>query len=246
MNLVTLLPLVAALSPAPVRTENLALVDAARSRSVPVIVYSAPGGVAPKSRVAILSHGYGGKSTDYLFIAEALAARGFLVASVQHEVPGDEPLPSTVKPAEVRRPSWERGVANLRFAIRELKQRHPEVDWGSLVLIGHSHGGDTSMLFATQTPGEVSAVISLDNRRMPFPRVSRPRILSLRSSDQVAGEGVLPTLEEQAKFGVRLVKLPATIHNDMWDGASDAQKAEMLAPILDFLGVASTSRSPVP
>ena len=237
MNLWTLLPLVAALAPTPARTENLALVDAARARSVPVLVYSAPAGVAPKSRVALLSHGYGGKSTDYSFIATAMAARGFLVASVQHEVPGDEPLPTTGKPAEVRRPSWERGVVNLRFAIRELKQRYPAADWGSLVLIGHSHGGDTAMLFATQTPDEVSAVVSLDSRRMPFPRVPHPRILSLRSSDQVADEGVLPTPEEQARFGVRLVKLPATIHNDMWDGATDAQKAEMLAPILDFLGL---------
>ena len=94
------------------------------------------------------------------------------------------------------------------------------------------------MLFATETPGEVSAVISLDSRRMPFPRVPRPRILSLRSSDQVADDGVLPTPEEQTKFGIRLVKLPATIHNDMWDGATDVQKSEMLAPILEFLNLA--------
>lgn len=237
MNLWASLFLVAAVAPAPVRTENLALIDAARSRSVPILLYASPGGVAPKSRVALISHGYGGKNTDYSFIANELAALGFLVASVQHEVPGDEPLPTTGKPAEVRRPSWARGVANLRFAIRELKQRFPQADWGSLVLIGHSQGGDTSMLFATETPGEVSAVISLDNRRMPFPRVARPRILSLRSSDQVADDGVLPTPEEQTKFGVRLVKLPATVHNDMWDGATDAQKAEMLAPILEFLGL---------
>jgi predicted dienelactone hydrolase len=238
MNPCILLLLAAALAPASVQTEDLALVDATRARSVPVVVYSAPGGIAPKSRIAILSHGYGGKSTDYSFIATALAARGFLVASVQHEVPGDQPLPTTGKPAEVRRPSWQSGVANLRFAIRELKARYPAVDWGSLVLIGHSHGGDTAMLFATETPGEVSAVISLDSRRMPFPRVPRPRILSLRSSDQVADDGVLPTPEEQTKFGIRLVKLPATIHNDMWDGATDVQKSEMLAPILEFLNLA--------
>lgn len=242
MNLWIALSLVVALAPAPVRTESLALMDAARSRSVPLVVYSTGSSPAAGKRVALLSHGYGGKNTDYSFIANALATRGFLVASVQHEVPGDEPLPTTGKPAEVRRPSWERGVANLRFAIRELKQRFPQADWGSLVLIGHSHGGDTAMLFATETPDDVSAVVSLDNRRMPFPRVPKPRILSLRSSDQVADEGVLPTPEEQRRFGVRLVSLPATIHNDMWDGATEAQKAEMLAPILDFLGLKDQPR----
>ncbi|MBB5621242.1 hypothetical protein HDE69_002295 [Pedobacter cryoconitis] len=46
-----------------------------------------------------------------------------------------------------------------------------------------------SMLFATQHPELVDKVISLDNRRMPFPRVSKPRIYSLRSSDQPADEG---------------------------------------------------------
>ncbi|MBD2767708.1 hypothetical protein IC235_07360 [Hymenobacter sp. BT664] len=55
----------------------------------------------------------------------------------------------------------------------------------------------------------------------------RPQVLSLRSSDQVADNGVLPTPAEQQQFGRTIVKLPNTIHNDMWDGATTAQKQEM-------------------
>ncbi|WP_461139614.1 hypothetical protein [Spirosoma pomorum] len=42
-----------------------------------------------------------------------------------------------------------------------------------------------------------------------------PRILSIRSSDQVADKGVLATVEEQKQFGIRIIQLPATLHNDM-------------------------------
>ena len=75
----------------------------------------------------------------------------------------------------------------------------------------------------------------LINSGMPLPRAKRPQILSIRSSDQTADEGVLPTAEEQKKFGIKIVKLENTIHNDMWDGGSDEQKREINRIISDFL-----------
>ena len=87
----------------------------------------------------------------------------------------------------------------------------------------------------SEYPALVAQVISLDNRRMPFPRAARPRVLSLRSSDQIADPGVLPTPAEQAQFGVTIVQLKNTLHNDMWDGATAAQKLEMNAAIARFL-----------
>lgn len=83
------------------------------------------------------------------------------------------------------------------------------------------------MLFAREHPALVEKIISLDNRRVPFPRQRRPQVLSLRSSDQVADPGVLPTPDEQAKLGTLVIALPATIHNDMWDGATALQQQEM-------------------
>jgi hypothetical protein len=78
-------------------------------------------------------------------------------------------------------------------------------------------------------------IISLDNRRMELPRTSQPKIYSLRSSDQSADEGVLPTVEEQKKFGIKIIKLPNTIHNDMNDRGNKRQRREINTFIIDFL-----------
>jgi predicted dienelactone hydrolase len=218
-----------------VTIETLSLVDEARNRSVPAVIYTDATQQLRGPPLAIISHGYGGKNTDYGFIANHLATHGYYVASIQHEIPGDEPLPKTGNPYNTRKPSWERGVQNILFVIGELKTRRSDLDLAKLLLVGHSHGGDTSMLFAQEHPDLVHTVISLDNRRMPFPRTSKPRLFSLRSNDQPADEGVLPTPEEQTKLGIRIVKLPSTIHNDMCDSATEAQKAEMIRYIDEFL-----------
>src|SRR6188768_2688607 len=89
--------------PASVKTQALSLYDQARKRPVPVTTYTEE----PSQRkrpLAIISHGYGGKSTDYSFIAVYLATHGYFVASIQHEIPGDEPLPATGNPYETRKP----------------------------------------------------------------------------------------------------------------------------------------------
>ncbi|KAA9339322.1 alpha/beta hydrolase [Hymenobacter busanensis] len=215
----------------------LTLFDEARNRAVPVTLYAAANQFArgTKTKLALLSHGYGGHSTDYSFIAHNLVAHGYTVASVQHELPTDEPLPTTGNPQVVRRPNWERGVQNLLFVRRKMLKAQPDLDADHLLLAGHSNGGDISMLFAHEHPALVEKVISLDNRRMPLPRTRQPRILALRSSDQPADAGVLPTMAEQAALGIRVVQLPATAHNDMWDGATEAQKQEINAFIDAFL-----------
>ena len=225
-----------ALAPLAVRTEYLPLVDSVRQRAVPVVLYvPAAGAARAHPKAAIISHGYGGQHTDYAFIAQNLVAHGYFVASIQHELPTDAPLPTTGNPRQVRRPNWERGVQNMLFVRQALHQRYPRVDFSQLLLVGHSNGGDMAMLFAEEYPALVRRVISLDNRRMPLPRARRPRVLSLRSSDQVADSGVLPTLAEQRRFRTTIITLPHTMHNDMWDGATPAQKQEINAYITRFL-----------
>jgi predicted dienelactone hydrolase len=212
------------------------LFDSARQRVVPVALYQPRRGRQKTPlKAAILSHGYGGRNTGYSFIAQNLVAHGYFVASIQHELPTDEPIPTTGIPRVVRRPNWERGVQNILFVRRALQKQYPHVDFDQLLLVGASNGGDTAMLFAEEHPALVQRVISLDNRRMPFPRARRPQVLSLRSSDQVADDGVLPTPTEQQQFGCTIIKLPNTIHNDMWDGATAAQKREMSDLISRFL-----------
>lgn len=226
---------------AEVKTENLELFDKTRNRALPVTLYlpvadaDVSRGNKTRLKLAILSHGYGMKNTEYSFIADDLASRGYLVASIQHELPGDEPPATTGKLSVTRRPNWERGVQNILFVLQELRRLRPGLDFEHLLLIGHSNGGDMAMLFATEHPRLVSKVITLDNRRMPFPRTKRPRILSLRSSDQPADAGVLPTEAEQEKFGIKIIKLEDVKHNDMWDGATEKQKREINRIISSFL-----------
>lgn len=220
---------------ASVSIRSLDWVDRGRQREVPVVVYTGDAPSATRLRPAILSHGYGAKATDHGFIARYLATHGYYVVSIQHEIAGDAPLPTTGNPYETRMPSWRRGVENIRFVLDELKKTQPALDYGHVLLVGHSQGGDTSMLLAREHPTLVETVISLDNRRMPWPRAARPRLFSIRSSDQQADVGVIPTAEEQRRFGMQIVTLPATRHDDMWDGATAAQKAEIVGHIERFL-----------
>lgn len=207
--------------------------DPARDRDIPVALYGAVTG-KPKP-LALISHGYGASNRAYSFLAEALAERGYVVASVQHELEGDAPMPTSGEPAVVRRPWWDQGSANLRFVIREMRARRL-ADRGPVLLVGHSNGGDSSMLFAAQHKGMVRAVFTLDNRRMKMPRTARPRICSVRSSDQPADPGVLPTAAEQRRYRMVIGTVPGLIHNDMWDGATAEQKQAMLGWLWRCLG----------
>ncbi len=67
--------------------------------------------------VVIISHGYQIKNTEYSFIANALATRGYFVVSIQHDLETDKPLPTTGNLFDRRKPLWERGVQNILFVM---------------------------------------------------------------------------------------------------------------------------------
>ncbi len=223
-----------------VQIEQQELIDTARGRKVPIATYLRSMHEPPIGfPLAIVSHGYNenlpGTYLHYGYLSEYLAVRGYAVVSIQHELPTDEPLAMKGKLLESRRPNWERGAENILFVLNELKRTHPELDLAHTTLIGHSNGGDMSVLFAEQHPDLVENLITLDNRRMPLPRTTKPRILSLRSNDAPADNGVLPTTEEQTAFGIRVIPLADVKHNEMSDRASAEQRAEIIAVIADFL-----------
>lgn len=217
------------------RTATRQFTNPVTHRLIPVRTYAPASGQIAGLKVALLNHGYGVANRRYAFIARNLVAHGYFVLSVQQVLPTDAPLPSTGNPAQVRRPAWERGVQSLRTVLAELPRAYPGLDLGHTLLVGHSFGGDVVMLFAQEYPAEVERVISLDNCRMPLPRQARPRVLSLRSSDQQPDTGVLPTAAEQAALGMRIVALPATRHGEMDDHATKAQRQEINRYISEFL-----------
>src|SRR5882724_8522034 len=171
-----------------IRHETLNLFDAARQRPVAVDLavrrdYEMKANAGYwKLPVAIISNGNTVGNTEYSFLANVLAARGYLVASVQHDLPTDPPLMTKVGlPYVGRLEVYKKGEANILFVLEKLKKVWPNADYGHLTLVGHSNGGDIAMYFATQHADLVSKVVTLDNLRVPFVLNKTLKILSFRS-----------------------------------------------------------------
>ncbi len=188
--------------------------------------------------VAILNHGNTVKFTEYSFLANIMAARGYMVVSIQHDLDSDEPMVTKVGEEYVgRRMQYNRGIANIMFAIDELKKIEPNADYKHLTMIGHSNGGDISMYFAKRYPDMIKKVVTLDNLRVPFVTDGKFKILSFRSQDPVfkADPGVVPDDDICAKAGITVVKTGYQ-HTDMSDRGPDEVKsriADMLDKFLD-------------
>ena len=205
--------------------------------------------------VAVLSHGNTVKFTEYSFLANVFAARGYVAVSVQHDLPTDPPMVTKVGEIYVgRRPQYERGVANIRFAVEQMKDVQPHADYDHLTLVGHSAGADISMLFATMYPDQTKKVVALDNLRVPFVTNGKFKILSFRSKDPAfkTDPGVIPDDEICQKAGITVVRTEFQ-HNDMRDTGPDEAKSAIDTMLDSFLEKTDTddlapvdTRSPQP
>lgn len=219
---------------------DLSLYDSARERVIPVTVYS-PKKVNRHTQVVIFSHGYA-KNKDpkasrrYAYLNAFLAEKGYFVISIQHELADDPELPLTGGNfAVTRRSNWERGKANVMFTLEAFKQLKPELDWTKVILIGHSNGGDISMLCATEYPQCFYKAMTLDARRMKMPLTDSPRIYTLRGCNYEADEGVLPTENEQKKYRMTVVKLDGVTHSDMGRRGSDEKHEIVRRKVYEFV-----------
>lgn len=226
---------------------TLALVDPARARPVPVDLYlpakAASCTPARPCPVALLSHGYGMGSGEYSFLVDALVRRGYMVASIGHEAPGDPKFDPEGDLPRQRAEMARRGAANIRFVHTTLARGYPGYDWGRSLLVGHSLGGDSSAWLASKDPAGIAALITLDNRRAPLPRAKQIRVLSLRASDTGADPGVLPTPDEQREWQSCIVALADARHNDMFDGGPPELRQRILATVEAFLASAAPTSS---
>ena len=106
-----------------------------------------------KLLVAILNHGNTVKFTEYSFLANVFAARGFIAISIQHDLPTDPPMVTKVGELYVgRRLQYLRGIANIKFAVEEMKTVQPNADYDHLTVVGHSAGADISMYLPSCIP----------------------------------------------------------------------------------------------
>ena len=187
--------------------------------------------------VAILNHGNTVKNTEYSFLANVFAMRGYLSISPQHDLPTDPPM--VTKPGELyvgRLPQIQRGVANIKFAVEEMRKIQPHADYDKLTMVGHSMGGDISMYFAKQYPEEIKKVVTLDNLRVPFLTDGKFKILSFRSKDThfKPDPGVVPDDEQCEQAGITVVNTGFQ-HNDMRDTGPDAAKSSIQSMLDKFL-----------
>src|ERR1700712_4271269 len=191
-----------------------------------------------KLPVAVLNHGNTVKNTEYSFLANVFAARGYLSISPQHDLPTDPPMVTTVGELYVGRlPQIQRGVANIHFAIEQMKKVQPNADFTKVTMVGHSMGGDISMYFAKEYPDEVRKVVTLDNLRVPSLTDGKFKILSFRSKDPVfkTDPGVMPDEDIRQKLGITVVNTEFQ-HNDMRDTGPDQAKTSIQSTLDKFLG----------
>ena len=132
-------------------------------------------------------------------------------------------------------PNWKRGEENILFTIQEFKKLKPALKWNELILIGHSNGGDMTMLTATHHPELIKKAISMDNRRMVIPRTETPRIYTLRGCDYEADPEVLPTIPEQEKYKMTVIKLNGITHSNMGENGTEEQHALIRQYVYGFI-----------
>lgn len=221
----------AASTPMPLRLDDLD-----RGRMVPVLVYApAPQACHTGCPVLLFGTGYRAEPQIYSFLLEAMTHAGFLVVGIQHDLPHDPPMPSTGHVQRDRMPFWERGEANVRFVTRQLQARFPEHNWNNIVLAGHSQGGDIAARMASRPQASVRALVTLDNRRVPLPRLPGLPVLTLRSADQPADPGVLPAPGASDGASICQLHLTETRHDDMNNDASPASQQRMINGVRAFL-----------
>ena len=238
-----------------IRHETINLFDSARQRPVAVDLavrrdYEMKANAGYwRLPVAIISHGNTVRNTEYSFLANVFAARGYLVASIQHHLPSDPPLMTMVGlPYVGRLGVYEKGEANILFVVEQLRKLQPNADYDHLTLVGHSNGGDIAMFCAKQHPELVSKVITLDNLRVPFVLGNKLKILSFRSKDPnfKTDPGVLPTAQQAKAEGIDIVNTPFQ-HTWMSDRGPDSAKERIQATLDEFLGNGSASElAPAP
>jgi hypothetical protein len=233
-----------------IRHETVNLFDAARQRPVAVDLavrrdyeMKADDGFW-KLPVAVISNGNTVRNTEYSFLGNVFAARGYLVASIQQDLPTDPPLVTKIgQPYVGRQEVYEKGEANILFVLEQLKKLQPNADYDHLTLVGHSNGGDTAMYFAKQHPELISKLVTLDNLRVPFVLNDKLKILSFRSKDPtfVTDPGVLPTSQQAKADGIDIVTTQFQ-HTWMSDRGPEAVKERIQATLDEFLSKGNASQ----
>lgn len=201
-----------------------------------------------KLPVAVLNHGNTVKNTEYSFLANVFAARGYMAVSIQHDLPTDPPMVTKVGELYVGRlEQIKRGATNINFAVAQMQQVQPNADYDHLTVVGHSMGGDITMYYAEQFPDKVKKVVTLDNLRVPFTTSGKFKTLSFRSHDPQfkTDPGVIPSADVMRQAGITVIQTDYQ-HNDMRDTGPDDAKSSIQAMLDKFLSDSDSASDAAP
>lgn len=181
--------------------------------------------------LVLYSAGYNNRSHDNSVLAEYLASRGYVVATVPQVGTRSTRLILGINPIDLETQSRD-----LEFAMTILNEL-PYVDASRLATVGYSMGGVVALQIASRNPN-VDAVIGLDPsyraaRFVPLvlassyfsPRALRAPILSLQSGNAAEAGAQDSTVLDSLRFADRYVgQVGKAMHGDFSDFA-------MLAPL---------------
>ncbi|MDF2177252.1 alpha/beta hydrolase [Aliiglaciecola sp. CAU 1673] len=220
-----------------VQAQTLIVQDTQRNRAIPVEIYSPPTSCKPDAScpVALLGSGYGVAHTDYGFIAHTLNQQGYLVVAVGHELPGDPPLSREPPFLQTRTENWQRGAQTLKLLHAYLQSEHPEADLTQMILVGHSNGGDIAAWLLRDSSQFATTLITLDHRRVPLPKASNIKVLSIRADDYPADDGVLPDVHTPWPNHPCIRTIEGAKHNDLTDQGPQWLKNRVASLIKNFL-----------
>jgi predicted dienelactone hydrolase len=177
--------------------------------------------------IVLLSHGAMGAASNYSWLAEYLARRGYIVLGVSHFRESPVFGSDTIDPASVSR--FDERVKDLNFALDYLIDRSKfsaSIDADRIALIGHSSGGASILMmsgvpFSAQLLGEYCKKNSSGNDKgCLYPRSGKVGELSIPPStrafraivamDPAVGPGF-------TKDALRTLKIPTLIIGSMKD-----------------------------
>ncbi len=215
--------------------------------------------------VVVFTHGYTGTLTDYTFLFEDLASRGYVVASVGHtfestavEFPDGRLLKSVVgshleRKLQLNEPSTTLAVAvrlaDLNFVMDELGRLNGPakspftgtLDLSRVALAGHSLGGMTALL-GVELDSRFRAAVSLDGV-MPsswFSATQKPVMLLVAGNDWDDNTCHLWTRLHGPRFAINLKTSEHLTPSDaIWltEGAikTSGGMAKTVAAVRDYL-----------
>ena len=205
------------------------------------------GRVDEKLPLIIIHADYNIGAEEYSFLGEILASKNYYVLVLQkiqdkkiNRLPleADSSNQAFVKDFSDLNQTLEGRSKEILYDLehwikKEAKQNNIHIDINNLILIGHGHGGDILMKFASLYPNMISKIISLDSRKYPFPRNQGLDILSFRAQDAVPDgapdEVVLP------EDGIQVIDLKGALHTDFCDRGSPEIKDKIQKLTLQFL-----------